>query len=465
LTRVTQLAEAPPLVPQGIEPAARQNRRLPAGWPLGALLCLYPLWWALGIGQFAFVLFAIPMARELHRRRPIKLPPAFGFWLLYLLWYFLSLVMIPLKAPNALSGSVTGRVISVTLEAIELGSATITLLYVGNLSTREVPQRRIEKWLSVLFVVTVLGGVLALAAPYFQFTSPVERLLPHAIRSNFYARSLVHPNAAQVQNVLGFTAPRPAAPWSFTNYWANNLSILFVWFCLYMWVPKGFWRRVMLLIGAGGAVVTSVYSLNRGLWFGLIASVAFLIVSLARRGDVRSTLVAVTAIPLVIVTFFLSPLHTVISERAAHGNSNDIRAFLDKAAVAGALRSPVVGWGNTRKAIGSANSIAVGPSASCPTCGNVAIGSTGQLWQVVYSEGIVGALLYFGFFIGIWWRLRQDRSAIGAAARLIVWLTLLYSVFYNNLPVSLTLVMISLALSWRNLLPSSDKAVLPEPAA
>jgi hypothetical protein len=457
---VTQLAEAP-LIPQRVEPAVTPRRQLPAGWPLGALLCLYPLWWALGVGQFAFILFAIPMGVELSRRRPLKLPPAFGFWLLYLAWYFISLIMIPVPAHNALSGSITGRAISVTLEAIELGCVTITLLYVGNLSIRELPQRRVEKWLSVLFVVTVLGGVLALARPYFQYTSPVEHLLPHSIRSNFYARSLVHPNAAQVQNVLGFTSPRPAAPWSFTNYWANNLSILLVWFCLYMWAPRGLRRRVLLVLGVAGAVITGVYSLNRGLWFGLLFSAAFLIVSLARRGDVRSTLVAIAVLPVVVVTFFLSPLHTIVSERASHGRSNDIRAFLDKAAVSGTLRSPVLGWGDTRKAVGSANSIAVGPSASCPTCGNVAIGSTGQLWQIMYSEGIVGALLYFGFFIGIWWRLRQDRSGIGAAARLVVWLTLLYSIFYNNLPTSLTLIMISLALSWRNL-DAASEPTLPE---
>jgi O-antigen ligase len=463
---VTQLAEAPakaPLRPTDAPPA-QQRRQLPAGWPLAAILCFYPVWWALGIGQFAFVIFAVPMVRQLWRRRPLALPPAFGLWLLFLLWYVLCLVMLPFAAPASLSGSFSGRIISIAIEILELASVTITLVYVGNISTTELSQRRLQKWMSVLFLVTVAGGLLALAAPYFQFTSPLEVLLPRAIRANTYAASLVHPNAAQVQDVLGYTSPRPAAPWTFTNYWANNLSILLVWFCLYMWFPARLRRRGALVLTLILATVTIVYSLNRGLWIGLVVSFAFLIVSLARRGDLRSSLATVALIPIIVVAFLASPLHTIVGQRASHGGSNDIRTFLDEAAVKGAIASPIVGWGGTRKALGSSQSIAVGPSTACTGCGAFTIGSTGQIWQIMYSEGLLGALLYVGFFIALWWRLRQDRSSIGAAARLIIWLTLLYSVFYNNLPVALTLVMISVGMSWRNLLTSSanpPQAVAP----
>jgi len=159
-----------------------------------------------------------------------------------------------------------------------------------------------------------------------------------------------------------------------------------------------------------------------------------------------------------VVTFLATPLHTIVSSRASHGTSNDIRAFLDADAFKGALASPIMGWGGTRKATGSAQSIAVGPSAACPKCGSAPIGSTGQIWEVMFDEGFVGVILYVGFFLMIWWQLRRDRSAIGAAARLVVWLALLYTVFYNNLPVALTLVMISIAMSWRNLIPPAPGA-------
>jgi len=457
---VTQLAERPLLAGSGQSVGAvpRRALRLPPGWPLAAPLCLYPLWWVLGVGQFAFMIFTVPMVVHLWRRRPIKLPPAFGVWALFLFWYVLCLVMLPFTAPNSTSGTLSGRAISIVIEFAQLICATITMIYIGNLPVAEVSQRRIQKWLSILFVVTVAGGLLGLASPYFQFTAPLEHLLPHTIRSNYYAISLIHPNAAQVQNVLGYQSPRPAAPWSYTNYWANNLSILLVWFCLYMWYPAKFRRRTTLVAVMGLAIVTIVYSLNRGLWFGLVASLVFLIAAVARSGDFRSALATIALIPILVVTFLATPLHTIVSSRASHGTSNDIRAFLDADAFKGALASPIMGWGGTRKATGSAQSIAVGPSAACPKCGSAPIGSTGQIWEVMFDEGFVGVILYVGFFLMIWWQLRRDRSAIGAAARLVVWLALLYTVFYNNLPVALTLVMISIAMSWRNLIPPAPGA-------
>ena len=428
--------------------------RAAAATRLAARRAAVPVPAVVGAGgrQFAFMIFTVPMLVHLSRAGRSAAPGVRG------------LGAVPVLV-RALPGhaAVHGAELHVgdTQRAgdqhrhqfAQLICATITMIYIGNLPVAEVSQRRIQKWLSILFVVTVAGGLLGLASPYFQFTAPLEHLLPHTIRSNYYAISLIHPNAAQVQNVLGYQSPRPAAPWSYTNYWANNLSILLVWFCLYMWYPANFRRRTTLVAVMGLAIVTIVYSLNRGLWFGLVASLVFLIAAVARSGDFRSALATIALIPILVVTFLATPLHTIVSSRASHGTSNDIRAFLDADAFKGALASPIMGWGGTRKATGSAQSIAVGPSAACPKCGSAPIGSTGQIWEVMFDEGFVGVILYVGFFLMIWWQLRRDRSAIGAAARLVVWLALLYTVFYNNLPVALTLVMISIVMSWRNLIP------------
>jgi hypothetical protein len=459
---VTQVAPAPSALswPVSVVQPERRLSRLPSGWPLAGLLCLYPLWWALGIGQFAFLIFSVPMALDLRRRRPIRLPPAFGAWLLFLSWFVLSLVMLPGNPPGTSPGSLGGRMISIVLRLVELLSATVILLYVGNLPIREVSQRRVMRWLSTLFLVTIAGGLLGLFAPYFQFTSPVEHLLPSSVTSNYFASSLVHPNAAQVQSVLGFVSPRPAAPWSYTNYWANNLSILLVWFCLYMWHPRKAGRRVFLLIALMITTVVTVYSLNRGLWIGIVVSFLFMIATAARAGDARSVVAAGALIPVVALAFFATPLHTIVGLRASHGESNDIRNFLDRAAARGALESPIIGWGGTRKAVGSAQSIAIGPSPECPACGAVSIGSTGEIWTLMFSQGLVGLGLYLGFFVGFWWRLRRDRTAIGAGARLIIWLTPLYALFYNSVPVALSLVMISIALSWRNLVVADADAAI-----
>src|SRR5271170_1541687 len=103
------------------------------GWPLAALMCLYPLWWALGIGEFSFVIFAIPMAWDLRRRHPIRLPPAFGFWLLFLLWNVLSLVMLPFGAPHTIAGGTLGRTFGVLFRLFQFAAVTVIAMYVVNL--------------------------------------------------------------------------------------------------------------------------------------------------------------------------------------------------------------------------------------------------------------------------------------------------------------------------------------------
>jgi O-Antigen ligase len=428
-------------------------RRPQPGWPLWLALVFYPLWWALGLGSFEFIIAAIPMTWLLLQRRPIRLPPGFVIWLTFLAWNIVSLVMIPVHAPNTTEGSITGRSISLALRMIELATATIFLLFVVNLTEEEVPQRRILKWLGVLFLVTVGGGLFALAAPNFEFTAPFEHLLPHSIAANPYVNSLVHPAAAQVQDVLGFQAPRPAAPWAYTNTWGNNLSILLVFFCVYRWEPKLLRNHVRLGVILLITLVPVVYSLNRGLWFGVLASIGFAIVQLAKQGDVRATLLTIGAVAVGAVLFLATPLNNVVQQRASHGKSNSIRAFVDKKSFEGALESPLIGWGESRKVLGSSQSIAVGPSSQCPLCGQVNVGSAGEIWLVMFNQGLLGAAMYVGFFAAVWWRLRSSATLIAAAGRLVAILTVFYTFFYNNLPTSLMLSMLCLGIACRDVMP------------
>jgi hypothetical protein len=418
------------------------------------MVWLYPLWWVLGLGQMAFVAFAIPMVWHLLRMRPLRLPPGFGIWLLFLMWSVLSIVMTPIGAPGTTNGSLSGRIISIVIRLLELGAATVVGLYVLNLPKDRVPQQTILKWLSGLFVVTVAGGLLGLAAPHLSFTGPFELVLPHSVRNNSYTAALIHPVAAQVQDILGQGrgSPRPAAPWGYTNFWGNEISLLLIWAVVYL-RRGGISRRVRRLLIAAMAIsiVPIVYSLNRGLWLGLALSGVYVLWRAAADGDVRKPLAALALVPVAGIVFIATPLHTVVQERASHGQSNDIRSFLDSAAVKGAVHSPVLGWGDTRKAIGSAQSIAVGPSASCPTCGGAGIGSTGEFWYVLFSQGFIGLALYLGFFGLSFWALRRERSPIVVATRLVLILAVFYTIFYNNLPVALSLVMISIGLSAREL--------------
>src|SRR5262245_34134620 len=105
-----------------------RRRLLRPGWPLTALLGLYPIWWLLGLGAFAFLVFAVPMALYLIRHRPVRTPPGFGLWLLFLLWVAVSYAMFPFSPPNTIPGALGGRVIGISFNAASYLAATIALL-------------------------------------------------------------------------------------------------------------------------------------------------------------------------------------------------------------------------------------------------------------------------------------------------------------------------------------------------
>lgn len=419
-------------------------------WPLWALLVLYPVWWLLGLGTFIFPIVAVPMAIYLLRHRPIKVPPGFGIWLLFLGWFCFSVIMLRVNPPGTHGDSGALRVVAVGMRFSLYVSVTILLLYVGNLTERQLPRTTLIRWLAVMFVITVAGGFLGMLWPKFGFTAPMEMVLPHSIRTNNYVQSLVHPNSAQVQAVLGDSSPRPAAPFGYTNMWGENLSVLLVWFVIGWWVYGSGLRRIATVVLVGLAMVPAIYSLNRGMWLGVGFTIVFVALRLALHG--RLWVVGGLAVGLTVASlvFMFSPLHVVFSERLSHGHSNRIREFTTERVIEVSRYSPVIGFGNTRNAVGSAQSVAVGKSASCQRCGNPALGSNGQIWLVLISQGFVGVILYTLFFVYGVLRYWRDITPIGLGGVLILLLSLVYNFYYNAIITPLGFFMLAYALLWRN---------------
>jgi hypothetical protein len=420
------------------------------GWPLTALILLFPLWWALGLMELIFPILAVPMARELMRRRPIKLPPGFGLWLLFLIWVVVGIFMLSINPTGTLPAPASNRVIAYGVRVVEYSAVTIILLYIGNLRDHELSRQRVVGLLGGFFLMATAGGLLGTLLPYFEFPSPLELLLPGGMRSNLYVQSLVHPAASQIQDVLGYEAPRPKAPFNYTNSWGNNMAVLAAWFVAGWWARRGSRRRILCAIALAVAAIPLIYSLNRGVWIGIAAAVAYVAIRMAIGGRPVVLFGAVFVTAAVAAAVLLSPLSQVVQGRLDNPDSNSIRSSLSHQAVVVALRSPVVGFGSTRSALGSPQSITVGRSTACPKCGNFAIGSAGQLWLLLISTGYIGTGLYFGFFLVVLWRYRRDGTPIGIAGSLVVLLSFLFSLFYNSLTSPLFITMVSVALLWRN---------------
>ncbi len=422
--------------------------RLPAHWPFTALVAFFPIWWALGLGSFAIIGFSLPMLLQLRRARPLRVPRGFAFWLCFLAAVLVSGLMLGSTAPDTLPHGAATQLIAYSLRFLNYVAATVLLLYVMNMRGRGLTDRRIVGCLATFFIVAVAGGLLGLAASGFNFTSPFEWLLPHRLAENSYVRVLVHPAAAQNQDVLGFTAARPKAPFEYTNTWGNVIGLLIVWFTV--WAVRARGRgRVVAVVVLCIALVPIVNSLNRGLWVGLGLGLLLLAVRLAMSGRLVTVIGLAAAVSTLAVVVLASPLATVVQERLNHGHSNDIRTNLAEAAFKGATESPVIGWGTTREVRGSYQSIAVGTTSGCARCGNADIGSTGHFWLTIFAQGFVGMALYLGFFLSVLWFYRGQRTAIGIGAQMTIIMSLWFMFVYSAVGWPLALQMIAVGVLWR----------------
>lgn len=429
----------------------REPGWLPESWPLWVAVAGFPVAWALGVTPVLFPLIAVPMAwRLLRRPGAVRFPPGFGIWALFLAWVLASAVALNLQAPGTLAPSGTGRYFAYALRFADYCAMTIFMLYVGNADPRRLSMRTVMSVISALCVGVVSLGVLAVLIPRGAFHSPLAGILPASMLPSDAGGESGLLRLSQVQDVLGYSSPRPAAPFVYTNAWGNSFSLLIVWLVVRFGVGGNARMRTLTATFGVVAMVPVIYSLNRGLWVGLTLSVAYVVLRLALRGRVAVVAVAVAGVALVGAAVAVSPLGATITSRVDNGHSNQIRTSLASGSLRAVQASPIIGYGSTRATQGSASSIAVGQTKDCPKCGNRNIGSTGQLWLLLISQGLIGTLLYLGFFVRVLWVYRRDVSPIGIAGSLVILLSFFYALFYTALLIPLCITFLSVGLLWRN---------------
>lgn len=424
-------------------------------WPVTALLVGYPLWWALGLADFMWIILAVPMisrmvAWQTRGERRLRVPPRFGIWLLFLIIAAAGIAAISLTAPGTVVSPVSHRVLSYINRLASYGGVTVLLLYVGNLTEQELTRRRLAWMLGLVGVYAVAGGVAGIVMPHLQFASPLLHLLPKSVQVNPYIKASMEPGLSQVQNVLGSATGRPKAPFDYTNTWGDCLTILLPFLFIGWWSGGKRRHRLIVLAIVLLAIAPLLYSLNRGAWIGAGLSVGYLAIRFALRGRAAllAGLAAIIAIGALLVV--VTPLKGVVTDRLHHGKSDNLRANLSSLSVTDALASPIIGFGDTRQEQGSPNSIAIGPSLKCPTCGQLEVGSTGQLWLLLVSDGVVGAALYLAFFASGIWYYRRDQSPEAMVGVLVLLLSFVYMFTYDAVPAPLGFTMLSYALMWKN---------------
>ena len=149
--------------------------------------------------------------------------------------------------------------------------------------------------------------------------------------------------------------PRPAAPFTYSNYWGGNMAVLTtVAFAAAVAAGRGTRRKVIvgLLIAS---IVPMVISLNRGMFISLGIGVVYVALRLALRGRFASLgwLLGIGA--LIAVILVVTPLgHRLAASFTSsnHGHSDTTRLSASQMALAGARQSPIFGYGEPTQTTG-----------------------------------------------------------------------------------------------------------------
>lgn len=418
-------------------PIGRRRRMLPPGWPLYALYFGFPLWWALGAAQLIWPVFAIPMALALARKRvTLRWPRGFGVWLAFIFWMLASV--------TALHDA--HRIMPFLYRAALYLSATITFLYVYNFAGTLFTRAKVVSMLAFLWLVVVAGGMLGLLMPHGGFTSLLQLVLPHGLSGNPFVKSLIHPQFAQTQSIVGFSVarPRPSAPFVYTNEWGSNLALLTPFALAATAMARTPRVRLFLQLAIAAAFLPVILSLNRGMWIALTAMTLYVAGRFALRGRVKALLAILTVIAAATAVIAATSLSSLVLTRATtQSQSNTARARLYETVLQSMPTSPFFGFatplppGTATAAVGSGQTRG----------GNAAIGTQGQLWLVLYSHGWPGLVFFAGWLLLAWVRTLRVRSQLAFWCNATLLTALLIFPVYGMLPGQLHTVMVAAALA------------------
>jgi O-antigen ligase len=406
-------------------PSPPRRSRLPDGWPVPLLLAAFPLWWVLGLSALIWVVLAVPMLAWLLLRPGARIPKGFGLWLAFLFWMLLSATQL----------DEARRWYAFGFRAVTYLSMTVLFIYVYNQPRSALPIRRIVIALTALWAVVVCFGFLALAAPEGEITTAASLLLPASVAANPFAQDLFGAKLAQVQTFIGYDLPRPAAPFTYTNEWGGTLAMLTPMALAGLSLLRSYLARNLVRLLLVASLVPIVISANRGLWLGLAVGLVYAAVRVALRGNARSLVAIVGFLALVGGLVTVTPLERYVGDRLAHQHSNERRSNLGEQAVRGALERPLLGYGGPRE------------SPDLPNAPE--IGTHGQLYLVLYSQGLPGTAFFVGWWLWALWASRRAATGPPLWCHVVLLIGLLEFLFYDMMPTQLHLMMVVAAAAWR----------------
>jgi polysaccharide biosynthesis protein PslJ len=173
------------------------------------------------------------------------------------------------------------------------------------------------------------------------------------------------------------------------------------------------------------AVVPVVATVNRGVWLALMLALVYVAVRFALAGRLRPVAYAAAFVTVAVAISVLSGFAAGAGSRVQADNSTHDRRVLYEEASRKAASSPLLGYG--------------APSHSAPD-GLPAVGTHGQFFLVLLSQGIPGLLFFFAFFAYSAVKFRSLDAPLVFWAHVGLLIFFVESLYYELLPLQLILV-------------------------
>lgn len=350
-------------------------------WPLLAALYGLPAYWALGLLPFVYMGLAALMLGLLVVKARWTFLKGTGPYYAFLVWVAVSAVTI--------SGA--GQMIGYAWRMGDLVAVGVFLLYYAN-APRLTPGDLI--WaLTYVWVVLIIFGLAAMAFPHVRLQTPTAAILPGAIAGNPLVTELVNPRLAEVQEPWGAAQPyvRPAAPFPYTNSW-GTAYVLLTPVAIGAVILARRWRtRWVLLALLVVSLVPAVATSNRGMFLGLATAVVYATVRFMLQGRVLPMVVLGLGSLIAALALIWSGAVAEILGRQQYSNSTGTRSTVYETTFRKTMESPLVGWGSPQEVPGV----------------EVALGTQGYVWTLMFSYGFVGLGLFLLFLWGTVLRTRR----------------------------------------------------------
>lgn len=408
------------------------GRYLSAG-PVVLPFAAYAVWWALGIGDFVWLIAGFVVALSWIRVRGLRMPAVFLLWVFFLAWAGVTLVM------NDNEGRFFGAIYRLSLYM----SAGLLAVYTYNARYSLSVWRVTGAMVWFLAGMTVCG-YLALAFPEATLRTPMAWIMPDSLASNeLVGQMVVRQMSSWNPDAWVEEAVRLVAPFLYANTWGNVYSLVLPMALLNLWLV---WRTryrwpVLLVIAA--SVYPALSTLNRGMFVGLAIVAAWVLIQMLRRGWVLAVGASLSAIAAAGAIWYFSPLGAAMLNRVETTSSIEDRGQLYRTTLEAVLQSPLFGYGSPRPA----------ESPWLPS-----LGTQGQLWTVLYSHGFVGAVLFTAFFVAVCAIVLRRGDVVGVVLGGIILATLAEMVFYGMMTgIMVTMIAVALALRTDTVISSEDR--------